>query len=260
MKSISNKYTLTFLGTGTSQGVPVVASNHPVSFSKNKKDKRLRSSVLLEIENKNIVIDCGPDFRYQTLREDVQHVDAIFITHEHSDHITGIDDIRPFYFKLGKKMPFFCKKQVAESIKERFPYFFYENRYPGVPELDINEIENEDFFFENIKITPIKLMHANMEIVGFRIKKMVYMTDVNYIPEEEYGKLTNVDTLIINALRHEKHHSHFNLEQALEVIKKIKPKKAYLTHLSQHLGFHDELEKKLPENVFLAYDGLKIDF
>jgi len=254
------KSILTFLGTGTSQGIPVPGSNHPVSLSENKKDKRLRSSVLLEINDKNIIIDCGPDFRFQTLRENLQHVDAIFMTHEHSDHLAGIDDIRPFYFKMEGNMPVFGQKHVLEAIEERFPYIFYTNKYPGAPGIDAIEINNEDFFFNKTRITPLFLKHGKIDVLGYRINNIVYITDTNHIPEIEYKKLENVDTLIINALKHKKHHSHFNLEEALEVVKRVNPKKAYFTHISQYLGFHDEVEKTLPENVFLAYDGLKLEF
>ena len=251
---------LTFLGTGTSQGIPVPGSIHPVSLSDSKKDKRLRSSVLLEISGTNIVIDCGPDFRYQMLRENVQHVDAIFLTHDHSDHTAGVDDIRPYYFKMEGDMPFYAQSYVLDSLKERFPYIFKEDKYPGAPAIEENIIKNENFYFNKIKVTPLFLEHGKLDVIAYRINDLVYITDANNIPENEYSKLIGVDTLIINALRHEKHHSHFSLSESLEVIKRINPKKAYLTHISQYLGFHDEVEKTLPENVFLAYDGLKLKF
>ena len=252
--------TLTFLGTGTSQGIPVPGSDHPVSLSKHKKDKRLRSSVLLEMSGTNMVIDCGPDFRYQMLRENIRSVDAIILTHDHSDHVAGIDDIRPFYFRLDGDMPFFAQDIVLKSIRERYPYIFKEDKYPGVPSIEEIEVKNEDFYFNNIKITPLFLKHGYLDVIAYRINNLVYTTDTNNIPESEYSKLIGVDTLIINALRHKKHHSHFCLSEALEVINRVKPKKAYLTHISQSLGFHREVEKTLPKNVFLAYDGLKIKF
>ena len=254
------KSRFTFLGTGTSQGIPVAGSDHPVSLSKNSRDKRLRSSALLEIGEINIVIDCGPDFRYQMLRENVKHVDAILLTHEHSDHIAGVDDIRPFYFKMEGDMPFYAQDVVLKSVRERFPYIFKEDKYPGAPGIEEHEVINETFYFKNIKVVPLFLKHGKLDVIGYRFGNLVYITDTNAIPESEYGKLENVDILIINALRHEKHHSHFSLKESLEVVQRVKPKKAYLTHISQYLGFHEEVQKTLPKNVFLAYDGLKLDF
>lgn len=215
---------------------------------------------MLEIGESNIVIDCGPDFRYQMLRENVQHVDAIFLTHEHSDHVAGIDDIRPYYFKMDGDMPFYAQDYVLKSIRERFPYIFKEDKYPGAPAIEGNLVDDEVFTFEGINVIPLFLKHGKLDVIGFRFGNLVYITDTNLIPESEYSKLENVDTLIINALRHEKHHSHFSLSETFEVIERVKPKVSYLTHISQYLGFHEEVEKTLPDNVHLAYDGLKLEF
>ncbi|MCF6306703.1 MAG: MBL fold metallo-hydrolase [Flavobacteriaceae bacterium] len=256
MKSQIN---ITFLGTGTSQGIPVIASNHCVCKSKNSKDKRLRVSVLLSWDDFNFVIDCGPDFRQQMLRENICKLDGILFTHEHSDHTAGIDDIRPYYFKQGY-FPFYAHKRVFESLHQRFAYIFEtENKYPGAPTIDEIEISKSEIFtIGNKNIIPIEAFHAKLPILGFRIDDFTYLTDVKTITKEELIKIKGSKVLVINALRHESHHSHLNLSEALEIINKIKPEKAYLTHISHILGFHEEVEKTLPENVFLAYDTLKI--
>ncbi len=249
---------ITFLGTGTSQGIPIIGSNHPVCLSKNTKDKRLRVSILITIEELNIVVDCGPDFRQQMLANNVDRVDAILFTHEHSDHTVGLDDIRPFFFKQGD-IPVFAHERVMNSLRKRFDYIFAsENKYPGAPSVKENIIENSTFKFKNIRITPINAMHNRVQVFGFRIGDFAYLTDVKTIEDEEVEKLRGVDVLVVNALRKEPHHSHFNLEEALNFIKEINPERAYLTHISHMLGFHDEVQAELPENVFLAYDNLKI--
>ena len=249
---------ITFLGTGTSQGIPIIGSNHPVCLSDNPKDKRLRVSVLVEIRDLKIVIDCGPDFRQQMLANNVDRVDAILFTHEHSDHTVGLDDIRPFFFKQGD-IPIFAHQRVVRSLKKRFDYIFAtENKYPGAPSVQENIIENTPFRFKDVKIIPVNAMHNRVQVFGFRIGEFAYLTDVKTIEDEELEKLRGVDVLVINALRKEPHHSHFNLEEALEFIREINPERAYLTHISHMLGFHDEVQVELPENVFLAYDNLKI--
>lgn len=249
---------ITFLGTGTSQGIPIIGSNHPVCLSENPKDKRLRVSILIEIDEYNIVVDCGPDFRQQMLANNVEKVDAILFTHEHSDHTVGIDDIRPFFFKQGD-IPIFAHERVITSLRKRFDYIFTtENKYPGAPSVQENIITNTPFRFKNIRIMPVDAMHNRVQVYGYRIGDFAYLTDVKTIAEEEVEKLRGVDVLVVNALRKEPHHSHFNLEEALEFIKKINPERAYLTHISHMLGFHDEVEAELPQNVFLAYDNLKI--
>lgn len=249
---------VTFLGTGTSQGIPVIGSDHPVCLSTNPKDKRLRVSVLVEWEGCNILIDCGPDFRAQMLANNVKHLDAIFYTHEHNDHTAGLDDIRPFFFRQGD-IPVYAHKRVLESLRKRFDYIFTsENKYPGAPGVIENEITNTPFYFKELKVLPVDFKHNRLQVFGFRMEDFAYLTDLKSIEEEEIEKLMGVKALVVNALRHEPHHSHFNLEEALEFINKVKPEKAYLTHISHLLGFHDEVQEKLPENVFLAYDNLKI--
>lgn len=248
---------VTFLGTGTSQGIPIIGSDHPVCKSDNPKDRRLRSSVLINWDNYNFVIDCGPDFRTQMLNSNCSKIDAIIYTHEHSDHVAGLDDIRPFFFKQGK-IPIYAHKRVLNELKKRFYYVFDENySYPGSPKV-IENIISSNFNINNKEIIPIGVLHRDLQIFGYRFEKFAYLTDVKTIEDKEINKLNNLDVLVVNALRIEHHYSHFNLEQALEFIKIVKPKKAYLTHISHMLGFHDEVQKILPENVFLAYDGLEI--
>ena len=248
---------VTFLGTGTSQGIPIIGSDHPVCKSDNPKDRRLRSSVLINWDNYNFVIDCGPDFRTQMLNSNCSKIDAIIYTHEHSDHVAGLDDIRPFFFKQGK-IPIYAHKRVLNELKKRFYYVFDENySYPGSPKV-IENIISSNFNINNKEIIPIDALHRDLQIFGYRFEKFAYLTDVKTIEDKEINKLNNLDVLVVNALRIEDHYSHFNLEQALEFIKIVKPKKAYLTHISHMLGFHDEVQKILPENVFLAYDGLEI--
>jgi phosphoribosyl 1,2-cyclic phosphate phosphodiesterase len=250
---------VTFLGTGTSQGIPVIGSDHPVCRSEDPKDKRLRVSVLVQLEGLNFVIDCGPDFRQQMLSNPVDHLDAILITHEHSDHTVGLDDIRPYFFKQGD-IPLYAHPRVMESLRKRFDYIFTsENKYPGAPSVKENVIENSAFKIRDINVMPVNVMHNRVQVFGFRIRDFAYVTDAKTIEEEEADKLKGVDVLVINALRKEPHHSHFNLEEALEFIQKIKPERAYLTHISHVMGFHKEVQAQLPENVFLAYDNLQIE-
>ena len=248
---------VTFLGTGTSHGIPIIGSDHPVCKSDNPKDRRLRSSVLINWDNYNFVIDCGPDFRTQMLNSNCSKIDAIIYTHEHSDHVAGLDDIRPFFFNQGK-IPIYEHKRVLNELKKRFYYVFDENyNYPGSPKV-IENIISSNFNINNKEIIPIDALHKDLQIFGYRFEKFAYLTDVKTIEDKEINKLNNLDVLVVNALRIEHHYSHFNLKQALEFIKIVKPKKAYLTHISHMLGFHDEVQKILPENVFLAYDGLEI--
>ncbi len=251
---------VTFLGTGTSQGIPIIGSKHPVCLSENPKDKRLRVSVLLSWDRYQYVIDCGPDFRQQMLTNDVNRLDGILFTHEHSDHTAGIDDIRPYFFRQGD-IPIYAHQRVISSLKRRFDYIFADkNRYPGAPAVSINEVQKDTpFTIGNATVVPIEADHNRLKVFGFRIKDFTYLTDMKRIDDIELEKVMNTKVLVVNALREEPHHSHFNLEEALAFVEKVAPEKAYFTHISHLLGFHDEVEKKLPENVHLAYDNLVID-
>lgn len=248
-----------FLGTGTSQGIPVIGSNHSVCLSEDKKDKRLRVSVWIHDENHSIIIDCSPDFRQQMLISKCSRVDAILFTHEHSDHTAGLDDIRPFYFKQGE-IPIFGHKRVLENFKKRFDYIFEtENKYPGAPSVKSLEVVNDKSFnIGKLEIIPINAMHGNLQVFGYRVNNFVYLTDVKTIDPKEIEKIKGVKVLVINALREEVHHSHFSLQDALDFVTLVQPETAYLTHISHLLGFHEEVQKKLPKNVFLAYDNLEI--
>lgn len=249
---------ITFLGTGTSQGIPVIGSTHPVCLSSNPKDKRLRVSILVEWNEYTFLVDCGPDFRQQMLRAKPERIDAILFTHEHADHTAGLDDIRPFFFKQGD-INIYAHQRVLDQLQQRFAYIFTtEEKYPGVPNLIENEIENAVFNIHGLDILPVEGLHYKLPVFGYRFGNFAYLTDMKTIAEIEKQKLKNLDVLVLNALREEEHISHFNLEQALAIIKELKPKKAYLTHISNTLGFHDAVQQKLPDNVFLAYDELVI--
>ena len=250
---------VTFLGTGTSQGIPIIGSNHPVCLSTNKKDKRLRVSILVEWDNYAYVVDCGPDFRYQMLRANCAKIDGIIFTHEHADHVAGLDDIRPFCFKQGP-LPIYAHKRVIKNFHERFAYIFEtENRYPGAPSVETFEVKNEPFLLGDLWVTPINLLHNKLQVFGYRFNDFAYLTDIKAIKVEETDKLKNLDVLVVSALRIEPHESHFNLEEALSFINIIKPKRAYLTHISHMLGFHDEVQQMLPKNVYLSYDNLELN-
>ena len=249
-----------FLGTGTSQGVPVIGVDHPVCLSEDSRDKRLRSSVMVTFEGTNVVIDCGPDFRQQMLKANPEYVHGIIFTHEHADHTAGLDDIRPFYFRQGD-IDVYAHERVIKSLEKRFDYIFQQGeKYPGVPTLAINEIKNNQHFtIKKMQITPINAWHHRLQVFGFRINDFAYLTDVKSMDKEEKEKLKGLKVLVVNALRVEEHISHFNLEEALAFIKEINPDKAYLTHISHLLGFHETVEKTLPDNVFLAYDNLELN-
>ena len=255
---MDNNIKITFLGTGTSQGIPVIACNCKICLSTDKKDNRLRTSILVETQGKTICIDTGPDFRQQMLRAKVQKLDAVIYTHEHKDHTAGMDDIRAFNFKQKKAMELFTDLNVEACLKKEFSYAFQKNPYPGVPRLNLNRIENKPFDVLGILFRPIQLMHYKLPVFGFRIGDFAYCTDVNYISPEEKKKLIGLKVLVITALRKEEHISHFSLSQALDVIDELKPEKAYLTHISHLLGLHKEVSKELPQNVEIAFDELTI--
>ncbi|ALJ04054.1 MBL fold metallo-hydrolase [Pseudalgibacter alginicilyticus] len=249
---------ITFLGTGTSQGVPVIGSTHPVCLSVDAKDKRLRVSILVEWDTYAYVVDCGPDFRQQMLRINCYKLDGIIFTHEHSDHTAGIDDIRPFYFRQGD-IDIYAHKRVLKSLAKRFDYIFTDkDKYPGVPTLSTHIIKNKPFKLHGLKVIPIKGLHYKLNVFGYRFGNFAYLTDMKTVEPVEIEKIKNIKVLVINALRKEPHISHFNLEEALDFIKKVNPEKAYLTHISHLMGFHEEVQKTLPKNVFLAYDNLQI--
>lgn len=249
-----------FLGTGTSQGIPIIGIDHPVCKSTDFKDKRLRVSVWIHWDNYSYVIDCGPDFRQQMLASNCKKVDGILFTHEHSDHTAGLDDIRPFNFKQGE-IPIFGHNRVIENLKKRFEYVFETvNKYPGAPSVKtIEVVNNQPFVIGNKIAIPVNVMHGDLQVFGYRIDDFAYLTDVKTIAENEIKKLKNLKVLVVNALRDEPHETHFNLQEALDFITLIQPEKAYLTHISHVLGFHEEVQQKLPENVFLAYDNLEIN-
>jgi len=251
---------ITFLGTGTSQGVPLIACDCTICASNNIRNKRLRSSILVQVDDQNIVIDSGPDFRQQMLRTGIKHLDALVFTHAHKDHIAGMDDIRGFNFAMKKPIDVYCTSKVVDHMKREFHYIFEEIKYPGIPEVDIHLIQNDqNFFVGKTEIQPIEVKHLNMKVLGFRFDKFVYITDANFISDKEKEKIKGCEVLVLNALRIETHLSHFSLQEAIALVNEIKPKRAFFTHISHQLGLHDEIEKDLPPNIRLAYDGLEIE-
>lgn len=250
---------VTFLGTGTSQGVPIIGCQCLVCKSTKSEDQRLRCSVWITFRNKSIVIDTGPDFRQQMLRTGVKKLDAVVFTHSHRDHLSGFDDIRAFNYLQKAAIDVYLEDAVMKAIKRDYFYMFEDFKYPGIPEADFHIIENKEFNIGDVHIIPIRVHHYNMPVLGFRIGNFTYITDANNISETEIEKIKGTEILVINALRRETHISHFSLEEALDMIKKINPGKAYITHISHQLGLHHEVNLELPPNVKLAWDGLELE-
>lgn len=249
-----------FLGTGTSQGVPLIGCTCKVCRSNDPLNKRLRSSVRIESHGKTIVIDSGPDFRQQMLRSGTQKLDALIFTHEHKDHIAGMDDIRAFNYIHGKPIDVYATEQVQLALKREYPYIFSDFKYPGIPEIKLHTINpGQDFFVGEVKITPIGVLHYKLPVLGFRVGRFTYITDANFIPEAEKLKIKGSAVLVLNALRKEKHISHFTLEEAIEMVAELEIPEAFFTHISHQLGLHSEVEESLPEGIHLAYDGLEIE-
>ena len=249
---------VTFLGTGTSQGVPVITCNCSVCTSIDFHDKRLRSSILIETEQTSIVVDTGPDFRQQMLRERVNKLDAILFTHEHKDHTAGMDDIRSYNFKQQKDMPIYAHERVLKQLKQEFSYVFAENKYPGTPSVETIRLENKPFKIGELDIEPIEVMHYKLPVFGFKIDRFAYITDAKTISEKEKDKIRGLDLLVLNALQKDPHISHFTLEEAIAMANELGAKQTYFTHISHKLGEHSDVEKELPDHIHLAYDGLNL--
>jgi len=253
---MDNRIKVTFLGTGTSIGVPVITCDCPVCISKDPHDKRMRTSAMIEVNGNTFVIDCGPDFRIQMLRENVNNLDAVIFTHEHRDHIAGLDDVRAFNYVLNKKIDIYGTSQVMEAIQTEFPYIFSDSRYFGAPQLNIHCIDNRPFAIREIIFTPIRVLHEKLPVTGYRIGDFTYITDASYISGEELEKIKGSRVIVLNALRNSKHISHFSIGEAVEILEKLEPEAAFLTHLSHFVGLHEVVNSKLPGFIRLAYDGL----
>jgi phosphoribosyl 1,2-cyclic phosphate phosphodiesterase len=250
---------ITFLGTGTSQGVPVIACDCKTCLSVDPHDKRLRTSLLIEAGEIVLLFDAGPDFRQQMLRENVRKLDSIILTHEHKDHISGMDDVRAFNYKSQDAIDIYAEDRVQKAIKNEYSYVFSEYQYPGIPKMRLHGITDQSFGIKGIEIVPVRVFHYRLPVYGFRVGDFAYITDANYIPEESKEKLYGVKYLVINALRKEKHISHFSLREAIDLIREISPKKAFITHISHQMGYHAEVSKELPPEIVLAYDGLSFE-
>ncbi|HEX2921500.1 MAG TPA: MBL fold metallo-hydrolase [Bacteroidales bacterium] len=249
---------ITFLGTGTSQGVPVIACSCKTCLSEDFHDKRLRTSALVDTGRNMLLFDAGPDFRQQMLREHVIKLDSILLTHEHKDHIGGLDDVRAFNYISQDAIDIWGEERVLKAVRKEYSYVFSENEYPGIPKMRLNTVQEQEIRIGEISIIPVRVFHYGLPVYGYRIGNFAYITDANYIPEESKEKLFGVKYLVINALRKEKHISHFSLREAIEIIREISPKKAFITHISHQMGLHSEVSEELPSGVHLAYDGLSI--
>jgi len=247
------------LGTGTSQGVPIIGCDCVVCRSKDPRNHRLRTSALIQAGGKNIIIDCGPDFRQQMLRNDIREVDAILLTHEHNDHVIGLDDVRPFNFQSKRDMPIYATPGVAAEVEQRFAYAFSEIRYPGAPSLRFFEIDKDHpFEVEDLPILPIEVMHGNLPVLGFRVGDFTYLTDIKSISDIELGKVRGTKVLALGVLHHTPHYSHLCVEEALDLVQRIKPDQTWFIHISHHMGLYEEVTAQLPDGVDLAYDGLSV--
>lgn len=250
---------VTFLGTGTSQGVPILCCECEVCRSQNPKDNRLRSSILIQSQLANVIIDSGPDFRQQLLRKNLKTLDAVVFTHEHKDHIAGLDEVKAFNFFNHMRMPVYAAERVQEAIKREFAYIFSEEKYPGIPEIDLYTVKDEPFTIKEIKFTPINVLHYKLPVKAYRVKDFTYITDANFISKEEKEKIKGSKIIVLNALRREEHISHYTLQEAIDLLTELHPEKAYLTHISHQLGLHDAVSNELPGFIDIAYDGLEIE-
>ena len=250
---------VTFLGTGTSQGVPIICCECEVCLSKNPKDGRLRTSILIESDTTKIVIDSGPDFRQQMLRQKMKTLDAVVFTHEHKDHIAGLDEVKSFNYFNKMRMPVYATERVQQAITREFAYIFSEDKYPGIPEIDLFTVEDKPLKIKDIELLPIDVVHFRLPVKAYRINDFTYITDANYISEEEKEKIKGSKIIVINALRRQEHPSHFTFQQAIDLMIELKPEKGYFTHISHQLGLHEVVSKELPSFIELAYDGLQIE-
>lgn len=260
------KNSITFLGTGTSQGIPVISCKCNVCTSSDPKDKRLRTSALIRYQDHTFLIDAGPDFRQQMLREDIRKLDAILLTHQHKDHTGGLDDVRAFnyceetLYQVCTPFPIYCEPRVKDSLELEYPYVFADTKYPGIPAFDIHLIDDKPFEIGDVKITPIRALHYKLPVLGFRFGALAYITDANNIPEREYEKLQDLDILVLSTVRIGKHISHFSLQEAIDVAQRIGARRTFLTHLSHQLPIYEELKTMLPDGIEPAWDGLNIEF